>query len=275
MLKFNNQKGGIYLKLGIIGGSGIYDIEGIIIKDEKKMKTPFGYPSDKYLIGVIPNSKTTIIFLQRHSEKHNIPPHKINYKANIWGFKELGVNRIIAFGASGGIKKGLHPGDFILLDQIIDMTSNRPNTYYEGDTDVVHVDFTEPFCPELRNSIIKSASISRINIKKDGTYICVDGPRLETKAEIKFFSMIGGDVVGMTGMPEAVLARELEICYASVSIITNYAAGITGNKLTVKEVLETMRENKDKIKRLIINLIPILPSERNCFCKYALKDAKM
>lgn len=261
--------------IGIIGGSGIYDIESININKEKKLKTPYGSPSEKYLIATLQKSKIEIIFLQRHGAKHTIPPHRINYRANIWGFKKLGVDRIIAFSAAGGINKTFIPGDIIILDQIIDMTSNRAKTYYNGDGKVIHVDFTEPFCPELRNSLKKSASLSGINIKNKGTYICVNGPRLETRAEINYFSKIGADVVGMTIMPEALLARELEICYACVSIVTNYAAGLTNKKLTTSEVIQIMNSTKEKINKLLLNLIPFISSERTCMCKEALKDAKM
>ena len=260
-------------KIGVIGGSGLYDIKGFILKQKKTVTTPFGKPSDQYLIGKIGN--TEIVFLPRHGKKHNIPPHMINYRANIWGFKKLGVERILSICTVGGIKKGLKPGDIIVLDQAMDMTRHRKSTFYDGKGKVVHIDFTEPYCQELRRIILKAGKQAAIPLKNGGNYVAVEGPRLETASEIKSFKLLGGDVVGMTGMPEASLAREAAICYISISVVANYAAGISKTKLTVPEVMKAMHASTEKLKRLLKKTFSLIPEERKCTCKDALKEAKI
>ncbi|MBM4136854.1 MAG: S-methyl-5'-thioadenosine phosphorylase [Nitrospira sp.] len=260
------------LKIGIIGGSGLYNIPGLTIREYKKITTPFGKAVEKYIIGEL--SGREIVFLPRHGLQHRIPPHKINYRANIWGFRELGVKMILSINAVGGISHAMKPGTIVVPDQIIDMTKGRDSTYYDGD-EVVHIDFTEPFCHELMALILKAGKKSGITVKKSGTYICVNGPRLETRAEIKFFSTIGADIVGMTLMPEATLAREAEICFASIAVITNYAAGIAEKKLTVTEVKEVMGKSIEKVKILLQEVFYLTPHERKCACKEACKEARM
>jgi 5'-methylthioadenosine phosphorylase len=260
-------------KIGIIGGSGLYEIKGLSIKKRERITTPFGKPSDKYLIGKLGNAD--VIFLPRHGGHHAIPPHMINYRANIWGFKKLGVSRIISVSAVGGIKKGLTPGSIVVMDQIIDMTKNRKSTFYNGRNGVVHIDFTEPFCPEMRQIILKAGKLAKVSLINVGTYVAVEGPRLETASEIKAFSLLGADVVGMTGMPEALLARELEICYSGISVVANYAAGISKKKLTTTEVMEVMKASTEKIKHLLKETFTLLPEHRKCPCREALKEAKI
>jgi 5'-methylthioadenosine phosphorylase len=259
--------------VGVIGGSGLYEITGFRRAEERVLKTPYGEPSGAYTIGEL--SGSAVAFLPRHGSPHRIPPDRINYRANLWGFRELGVDRIISVSASGGINRDYLPGEIVLLDQIIDMVQGmRPSTFYEGDG-AVHVDFTEPYCPELRQSLLLAAERAAIGMRKTGTYICVNGPRLESRAEIGFFGMIGADVVGMTGMPEASLARELEICYAGVTVVTNYAAGISGEKLTALEVVRKMGESNEEIKLLLRETLSLIPQIRGCPCREALKDARM
>lgn len=261
------------MKIGLIGGSGLYEIEGLEITKEVSISTPYGEPSSVYKIGTIGAKK--IVFLPRHGIPHSIPPHKINYRANIWGFKSLGVERIISVSAVGGINKNLSPCDIVLLDQIIDMTYGaRESTFYDKDK-VVHIDFTNPYCPEMRDFIIKAFQNIGLPMKLAGTYICVNGPRLETAKEIQFFSMIGADVVGMTAMPEASLARELEICISGISVVTNYAAGISERKLTTTEVVEIMKNSLDRIRSLVKEVIMHIPIARTCQCKNTLKDAEL
>jgi len=260
-------------KTGVIGGSGLYEIKGLVLKSRKKITTPFGKPSGEYFIGEMDNKE--IIFLPRHGKHHNIPPHMINYRANIWGFKKLGVERILSISAVGGIKKGLKPGDIVVLDQVLDMTKNRKSTFYDGKEGVVHIDFTEPYCPELRQILLKAGKRTRVPVKNGGTYIAVEGPRLESASEIKSFSILGGDVVGMTGMPEASLARELEICYSGISVVANYAAGISKRKLTVAEVMEAMKASTEKLKLLLRETFALIPEQRKCACREALKEAKI
>lgn len=260
-------------KIGLIGGSGLYDIQGFVLKQKKSITTPFGKPSDQYLIGKI--GKTDIVFLPRHGKKHNIPPHMINYRANIWGFRKLGVDRIISISAVGGIRKGLRPGDIVVLDQTMDMTRNRKSTFYDGKGGVVHIDFTEPYCPELRRIILKAGKDAGVPVKNGGNYVAVEGPRLETASEIKSFKLLGGDVVGMTGMPEASLAREVAICYTGISVVANYAAGISKTKLTVPEVMKVMHASTETLKRLLKKTFSLIHEERKCPCKDALKEAKI
>ena len=260
-------------KIGVIGGSGLYEIEGFTLKKKRKVTTPFGSPSGHYLAGEIGN--TEVIFLPRHGSKHDIPPHMINYRANIWGFKKLGVDRIISISAVGGIKKGFKPGDIVISDQVLDMTKNRQSTFYDGKDGVVHIDFTEPYCRELRSVILKAGKKCRVALKNGGTYVSVEGPRLESAAEIKSFSILGGDMVGMTGMPEVSLARELEICYAGLSVVANYAAGISKRKLTVAEVMAAIKDTTEKLKRLLQTTFPLVQDNRTCECKDALKEARI
>ncbi|HYA12451.1 MAG TPA: S-methyl-5'-thioadenosine phosphorylase [Thermodesulfovibrionales bacterium] len=259
-------------KIGVVGGSGLYNIPGLTIKEYREIITPFGDPSDTYMIGEFSNRE--VAFLPRHGLKHHIPPHKINYKANMWGFKELGVERIISIGAVGGIGPEIRPGMIIVPDQIIDMTKGRDSTYYDGD-EVVHIDFTEPYCPELRESVFRAGRKSGVELIKSGTYACVNGPRLETRAEIKIFLDIGIDMVGMTAMPEAALARELELCLAGVAVVTNYAAGITKKRLTTTEVIKTMGGAANRVGNLLEKTFNLIPDERRCACKGALKEARM
>jgi len=255
-------------KVGLIAGSGFYE-EGMGIRELKKITTPYGEPSDVYRICELPEGE--IVLLSRHGTPHHIPPHMINYRANIWGMREMGVERVISINAVGGIEGGLAPGDILVPDQVIDMTYGRAATFYEGD-EVVHIDFTTPYCAEVRGAIKASGIESHVSLRDSGTYVCVNGPRLESKAEIQHFLKIGADIVGMTVMPEACLARELELCFAGIAVVTNYAAGISGRKLTTKEVMETMKGSLERIKKLVIGAFKHIPRQRNCECSYALKD---
>jgi len=260
------------LKIGIIGGSGFYEIPGLTIKEYRGIKTPFGDPSGKYIIGEFPDRE--IVFLPRHGLQHHFPPHRVNYRANIWGFKELGVERIISISAAGGINPEIKPGIIIVPDQIVDMTNGRACTFYDGD-EVVHIDFTEPYCPELREYIFRAGERGGVELKRSGTYICVNGPRLETKAEIQIFLSMGIDIVGMTAMPEASLAREAELCLAGIVVVTNYAAGITEKRLTTTEVKEMMKGATGRVQHLLREAFSYIPIERSCTCRDALKEARM
>lgn len=279
------------LKIGIIGGSGIYNIPAFKITplpcpdkkliDEISLDTPYGKSSSGY--SILKLDKVEIVFLNRHGIGHNIAPHKINYRANIWGFKEIGVTKIISICAVGGINKAYVPGDIVFPDQIIDVTSGRAHTFHESQGDLqkplYHIDFSRPFCPHLRDNFIRAASTINQPIHDRGTYIATNGPRLESSAEIKYYSIIGADMVGMTGMPEAVLARELELCYASCAIITNYAAGIKEQPLTVKEVITTMKQAETRLNILLEMILTLLLKDEivdeglRCSCNNALKDA--
>ncbi len=233
--------------------------------------TPYGR-SQKLLMGKIRGRK--VVFLPRHGVGHTAPPHLVNYRANIWALHKLGVERILATMSCGSINPKMRPGRFAAVTQFIDFTKSRANTFYEGGgSGVVHIDMTEPYCPELRELLVKSAKKLSIGVYPSATYVCTEGPRFETVAEIKAFRKLGADLVGMTGVPECVLARELGMCYAGLGIITNYAAGISRVKLTYTEVAETLDKNTTQIQKLLLETIPKIPTRRLCSCKSALDEA--
>lgn len=260
-------------EIGIIGGSGVYSLDLLENQERKIISTPYG-ESPEILTGKL--KEREVAFMPRHGQEHSTPPHKINFRANLWGLKELGVKRIIATTAVGSLNPEVGPGEFVLLDQFLDFTKNRPLTFYEGEDDeVVHADLSEPYCPELRDTLLETSEKMELTLHETGTYVCTEGPRYETAAEIEMFRGLGADVVGMTNVPEAVLARELEMCYSTVSIVTNYAAGITDERLTHTEVKKIMDKNIDRVQNLIVSSIPLIPKERKCSCKTALKGAKV
>jgi len=262
-------------RIAIIGGSGVYDPKLLEKVREEFVETPYG--SVRVKIGEYQGKE--IAFLPRHGEKHSVPPHRINYHANIWALHELGVERILATSAVGSLNLDMKPGDFVILDQLMDFTKTRHYTFYDGEESphdrkfVAHIDFTDPYCPELRKALITAARELGFTYHPTGTYACMEGPRFETRAEIRALRILGADVVGMTQCPEAVLARELEMCYASVAIVTNYAAGISREKLTHTEVVELMKKKGEEIKFLLMRAIEHVPKGRNCNCKNALKGA--
>ncbi len=276
--------------IGIIGGSGLYEVEGIEVLDRVNISTPFGDPSDEYIITSINGKKA--VFLPRHSRGHKYPPHLINYRANIWGFRKLGVNKIFSISAVGGINSVLKPGDFVIIEQFMDFTKNRPVTFYEGvlsiddDTEnedlvkeylnnkrVVHIDVSFPFCSHMRSILEDVLKKKNLPFVKNATYVTTEGPRLETSAEIRAFSILGADVVGMTLVPEVVLARELNMHFVALSVVTNLAAGITGERLTSTEVVEMMHKKNEEIKRILLNFIPEIPEKPECNCEEVLLDA--
>jgi len=250
--------------IGIIGGSGVYHF--FETEKEKIVKTKYG----DVKIKVTDYKGKEIAFLARHGEKHSIAPHKINYKANILALKKIGIERILATTAVGSMNPDFKPGEFVLLKQFMDFTKKREYTLY--DDRVVHVDLSEPYCPELREIVKKTAEEEKITLH-EGVYVCTEGPRFETPAEIEMFRKMGGDVVSMTNVPEVIFAREAEICYCTIAMVTNMAAGITKKKLTHTEVKEIMNENMRNIRRLILKSIEKIPKERHCECKNALEGA--
>ncbi len=223
------------MTLAIIGGTGLTQIEDLTIIGQERVSTPFGEPSAPFLIGELSGKK--LIFLARHGNPHCIPPHKINYRANIWGLKQLGVTEIIGVAAVGGIGAEMGPAKIAIPDQLIDYSYGREHTFFADDLQhVTHIDFTEPYSPSLRQRIIQAAQQAQIDIASQGTYGCTQGPRLETIAEIKRMANDGCDLVGMTGMPEAALAREQELAYANISVVANWAAGIVEGEITMAEI---------------------------------------
>jgi len=227
----------------IIGGTGLSQINGLQVLEKRQLSTPFGSPSADYLLGQL-NGKD-IIFLTRHGNPHIIPPHKINYCANIWGLKELGVKQIVAVAAVGGITTAMHPGRIIIPEQIIDYSYGRQHSFFEdnlGQLDqVVHIDFTQPYSEEIRKQLNNAAHLADLDVHSGGVYGCTQGPRLETAAEISRMERDGCDLVGMTGMPEAALARELKLEYATCAIVANWAAGKTKGEITMSEIEQNLK----------------------------------
>lgn len=260
-------------KVGVIGGSGLYDMPGLEVTGQQDVETPFGMPSAPLMLGRLESHE--IVFLSRHGIQHSYPPHKVNYRANVHAMKLLGVERIIAVCACGGINPAMAPGSIVVLDQVLDFTGGMREATIFDSGQVVHVDFTEPYCPDLRSLLLSAARYSEVKVHNSGTYICVNGPRLESAAEIRYFGSIGADVVGMTGMPEAVLAREHEICYASLAVVTNKAAGISEGKLTTEEVVDQMKKSTDQVKQIIKSALELMPWDRSCACKDALSGSSM
>lgn len=252
--------------IGIIGGTGIYEIVEMGEEIEKKIiHTPYGKSPE---ISIFKLHDKDVAFMPRHAKGHTYPPHRINYRANIHAMKQMDIERIIATNAVGSLKLEIKPGDLLVPHDFIDFTKVRDFTFYDDKT--VHIDITEPYCHNLREVLISSDTL--IN---EGVYVCTEGPRFETAAEIKMFKQLGGTVVGMTGIPEAILARELEICYASICMISNYAASISPTKLTVNEVFDIVEGKKEDLIQLIYNAIAKIPSKRECPCKYALVGAEI
>lgn len=259
-------------KIGIIGGSGLYDIEGFEFAEEVGVDTGYGQPSGSYRVYTYED--VSFYFLNRHGAGHRIPPHKVNYRANIDGLYKLGIENIISITATGGINSSYTPGEIILPDSAIDMTSGREHTFYNGNI-IHHIDFTDPFCPRLRGVLENAAASADVDIENRGTYICTNGPRLETRAEVNAFDRWGADLVGMTLFPECALARERCLCYANLSVITNFGAGIGSGKLSAQEVVEEMGRATENIKNILSMIPGYLKEERDCPCPHALEGTKI
>ncbi|NPA75619.1 MAG: S-methyl-5'-thioadenosine phosphorylase [Euryarchaeota archaeon] len=256
------------VRIGIIGGSGVY---GVFEPVEKKgVKTPFGKPSGDVEIGTI--NGVEVAFIPRHGKGHFIPPHMVNYRANIYALHMLGVERVIGVSAVGSLQEDYKPGDIVIADQYIDFTKKREYTFYDGPK-VVHVSMADPFCPELRRIFIDSGRFLGYRTHERGTYVCIEGPRFSTRAESRMFRQYA-DIIGMTLVPEVQLARELEMCYVNVSTITDYDVW-ADEPVTTEEVMRVMKENEEKIKNLLQEALPKIPTERKCPCKNALKGAEI
>jgi 5'-methylthioadenosine phosphorylase len=256
------------VRFAIIGGTGFEklfaNVEQVIIG------TPYGVPPPLF-VGKI--SDRDIAFLPRHGLEHSVPPHRVNYRANIYALYSVGVERIIAVNAVGAINKSLKPGDIVVPHDFADFTKTRPATFYD-EAPVTHIDVSQPYCPEIRKILVESAERLGLNVWSKAVMVCTEGPRFETPAEIEMFRRLGFDVVGMTSVPEAVLARELEMCYACVCFVSNMAAGMQ-ERLTPKEVFDISREVHPKIEQLLIETVKTLPVERGeCPCANALKNAR-
>ena len=258
------------VEIGIFGGTGIYDSGLLENPQEITIDTPYGKPSDPITIGIFKERK--IAFLPRHGKKHTIAPHMINYRANIWAFKELGISRIIAPSAVGSLKEEIKPGNFVLPTQFLDFTKSRIGSFSEEGR-VIHISVADPFCPELQASIGKVVERQGDKIHMDCTYVCIEGPRFSTKAESKFYRTINADIIGMTLVPECQLAREAQMCYASISTVTDYDVWAE-KPVTAKEVLDTLGKNIKRTKKILANLIEKIPTTRECACSKALEEAE-
>lgn len=251
--------------IGIIGGSGVYEItQKADSCVEKIVETDYG----QVTVSILEIFSKTVAFIPRHAAGHSIPPHKINYRANIDALKNVGVTQIIATNSVGSMNTDMGPGTFVIPDDFLDFSQNRAKTFYEDK--VVHIDVTEPYCPTLRDILAKSGDVIL-----GGTYVCTEGPRFETPAEIKMFKMLGGDLVGMTGVPEVSLARERGICYNSICIVSNYAAGISDDILTIDEVFEMVSQKESELLELIYNFIKNAEDAHECACRHALDGAEV
>ena len=256
-------------EFGVIGGTGLYDPNLLKNVEEITVETPYGKPSDSITVGELAGK--TVAFLPRHGKKHTIRPTDINVQANIFALKKLGVKRILAPSTVGSLREEYHPGEIAFIDQFIDRTTKREQSFYTQDR-VCHISVAEPMCPELRKNLIDVAKGLDIKMHQIGTYVCIEGPRFSTKAESKMYRQWGADVVGMTLVPECVLAREAEICYANISTVTDYDVW-KDHVVSVDDVLATMKNNIENVKRIIAQTIEKMPSECGCTCNQALKGA--
>jgi 5'-methylthioadenosine phosphorylase len=259
-------------KVGVFGGSGFYSFLNDV--DETKVDTPYGEPSGPVAVGEVGGVR--VAFLPRHGSEHQFPPHMINFRANVWALKELGVERVIGPCAAGSLNRDMKPGDFVVCDQLVDRTAGRKDTFYDGPV-TTHVSFADPYCPELRGLAIATARDEGIPVHDRGTVVTIQGPRFSTRAESKWFQSSGWEVINMTQYPEAYLARELEMCYVNVSLITDYDVGLEGDEDAVSHeaVLEVFNANNEKLRNLLFSLVPKIPAQRTCPCSTALQGARL
>jgi 5'-methylthioadenosine phosphorylase len=256
-------------EIGVFGGSGFYEL--LDNPREYKVNTPFGSPSSALMVGDI--GGRTVAFLPRHGKDHSLPPHMINYRANLWAMKELGVGRIIGPNACGSLQPEIEPGHFVICDQFVDRTWGRKDTFYDGPI-TTHVSAADPYCPTMRQVAIDNARALGITVHPTGTVVVIQGPRFSTRSESRWFASQGWEVINMTQYPEAYLARELEICFVNISLITDHDAGTEGvEPVTNEEVIRVFNENNSKVKDLIYSMIPALPETRDCICAHALEGA--
>ncbi|MGD0621210.1 MAG: S-methyl-5'-thioadenosine phosphorylase [Thermacetogeniaceae bacterium] len=257
------------MKIGIIGGTGFY--EAGLFNEEKDLTTSTPYGAVSLKTGAYQGRE--VVFLPRHGARHTVPPHLVNYRANIWALREIGAEKVIATAAVGSLQKDLKPGEIVLVDQFLDFTKSRVQTFFEGNGDgVLHVDVTTPYCPSLREEICQSAGRIQVRLHNGGTYVCTEGPRYETPAEIRMFRSLGGDVIGMTSVPEVVLAREAALCYATIALVTNFAAGISTRPLSHHEVVAAMDKAQGVLRRIIFSVLENVSESRPCSCSQAARE---
>ncbi|MBO4164130.1 MULTISPECIES: S-methyl-5'-thioadenosine phosphorylase [Micromonospora] len=251
--------------IAVIGGSGLYAL--LDDATEHQVETPYGAPSDVVTIASV--GGRPVAFLPRHGRDHRHPPHLIPYRANLWALRSLGVRQVLAPCAVGGLRPELGPGTFVVPDQLIDRTSGRVQTYY--DQGAVHVAFGDPYCPVGRRTLLGAAAGRDVPAVDGGTVVVVEGPRFSTRAESRWYASMGGTVVNMTGHPEAVLARELALCYTSIALVTDLDAGVeAGDSVTQEEVFRVFGENTDRLRGVLLDAVAALPADRDCPCGHAL-----
>jgi len=258
-------------RIGVIGGSGLYEMEGLTDVEEVKVKTPFGEPSDLIVIGTLEGRR--VAFLPRHGRGHRIMPTELPSRANIYALKSLGVEHIIAVSACGSMKEEIHPLDMVIPDQIFDRTRGRINTFFGGGV-VAHISFDEPFCPDLNALLYQGAKEARARVHKGGTFVVIEGPAFSTKAESRIYRGWGVDIIGMTVLPEAKLAREAEICYAVLANVTDYDVWhVSEEPVSVEMLIDNLLQNAEMAKKIIKKVVPHIPEARTCPCPAALKKA--
>jgi 5'-methylthioadenosine phosphorylase len=257
-------------RIGVIGGSGLYEMEGLTEIEEVKVKTPFGEPSDLIVIGTLEGRR--VAFLPRHGRGHQIMPTELPSRANIYALKSLGVEHIIAVSACGSMKEAIHPLDMVIPDQIFDRTRGRINTFFGGGV-VAHISFDEPFCPNLSALLYQAARETGAKVHKGGTFVVIEGPSFSTKAESRIYRGWGVEIIGMTVLPEAKLAREAEICYAVLANVTDYDVWLVSEEpVSVEMLIDNLLKNAEMAKKIIKKVVPNIPEARTCSCPTALKN---
>ena len=261
------------IQIGIIGGTGVYQIPGVENLEKRKVETPYG----TVMVNVGTLSGKTVAFLTRHGENHSISPGQINYRANIAAMQALGVKQLIATACSGSLNPKYGTGSFVMLEQFIEMTKNRIDSFYQNDGSrdekIAHVDMTTPYCGRLSQLVIDAGKKMGIDVQKGATYCCVEGPRFETKAEIEMIQRLGGDLVAQTQYPEVALAREAEMCYAAIGVVSNMAAGIEEEHVSAVELKNAMAELFDTVQKLIAEAVASIDEKDPCWCQTALAES--
>lgn len=257
--------------IGLIGGSGLYQMADLRVEEERTVQTPYGNPSDAIMLGTCAGVK--IAFLPRHGRKHAVSPSEINYRANIWALKSLGVEQIISVSAVGSMKEEIAPGHMVLIDQLVDRTKQRADTFFH-DGIVAHVSFADPICTDLANALATGGDAAKTKIHRGGAYVCIEGPMFSSRAESNIFRQWGMSVIGMTNYQEAKLAREAEICYATIALATDYDCWHESEEnVDAQSVLKVMQQNVSNVQRMLVAALPKVPRDRKCGCSQALACA--
>jgi 5'-methylthioadenosine phosphorylase len=258
-------------EIGIFGGSGFYELLESV--EEVEIETPYGKPSAPLVVGEIGGKR--VAFLPRHGRQHELPPHRIPYRANVWAMRELGVRRLIGPCASGALRRELALGEFVVCDQFVDRTWGRDDTFYDG-PETTHVSAADPYCPELRRLLVETARELGIPVRDGGTVVVIQGPRFSSRAESRWFQAMGWDMINMTAYPEGHLARELELCYANVSMVTDHDVGVEGTEpVSSEQVLRVFRENNERLRELLVAVVPKIGPQPGDVCSTALAAARV